>query len=167
MRKSMAVVVVAAAFAGCAASDKVLQDFGIKDRPEGYVSGSDKVMARLPDIARTEMDRLNREYDTGVIKFDAEDPLHGRYYKEVRRYEEFRPLDANATTRSTADTQGGYVGYIEYEYQYYESPRAESRQEARGQLASIPTGRTERETYRYRFGLGGTWDGRAGEKMRR
>jgi len=85
----------------------------------------------------------------------------------VRIYEDFRPLDANAATRSTAQDDGGFVGYIEYEYQYYESPRANTRAEAQANLAPIPTGRTDSETYRYRFSLGGQWDGRAGESVRR
>ena len=73
--------------AGCATDsqtgviDKVLGDFGLKERPEGYVSGSDRVFASLGDVARAELKRFNRENRHGEIKFDGTGGLVGRYYK--------------------------------------------------------------------------------------
>lgn len=168
MRASATILLfAAAAMAGCGgAGNKVLQDFGIKDRPEGYVSGSDRVMARLPDVAKTEMSRMNAAGRRGEVKYDETDALHGKYYKEVKIYEDFHPLDANYTARTSSQSQISYVGYIEYTYQIYESPRVDSQVEAVAQLATIPTGEFGRETYRYRFNSSGVWNGSEGERIR-
>ena len=49
-----------AGLAGCGSTgSKVLQDFGVQERPEDYVSGADRVMTKLPDVAKVEIDRLN------------------------------------------------------------------------------------------------------------
>lgn len=168
MRSYVTLIVLVATAAGCGgAGDKVLQDFGIKDRPEGYVSGSDQVMARLPEVAKAEMNRMNIANRRGEIKFDNTDALRGRYYKEVKIYEDYHPLDANHTAKTTQQRRGGYVGYIEYTYQMYESPRVSSKVEAEAELATIPTGTRGRETYRYRFNSAGVWDGSSGERVNR
>ena len=161
-------VLLAGAFAaGCAGTaDKVLQDFGIRDRPEGYVSGSDRVMARLNEVGKSEVNRLNLQDRRGEIRYDGEDALHGKYYKVMKVYERFYPLDANASGRTAANSERGFVGYIEYSYQFYQGPRKGTRAEAGAEVADIPTGEWGRETYRYRFNSAGLWNGRKGELMR-
>jgi hypothetical protein len=41
--------------------NKVLSDFGLREKPEGYVSETDKVFQRLGEIGATELQRLNLE----------------------------------------------------------------------------------------------------------
>lgn len=167
MNKPLCVLIVSVALAGCSGTgNKVLQDFGLQDRPEGYVSGSDRVVERLADIGKTELNRLNLADRRGEIMYDDEDPLHGKYYKKLKVYERFYTLDANSTGRTAANDQRGYVGYIEYAYQMYEGPRKNTRAEAMAELADIPTGEDGRETYRYRFNSAGSWNGGKGEKLR-
>ncbi|MFP4502259.1 MAG: hypothetical protein ACLFTT_14755 [Candidatus Hydrogenedentota bacterium] len=146
-------------------SDKVLTDWGLRERPEGYVSRSDRIYEKLPDVGKAELDRLNREARQGEVEFEQEG-LHGRYYKEVRRYEDYYPLDVKSINESArGDT--GYYGYIEYSYRVMQSPRQESRAEAAAEPADIFTGEEGREVYRYRFRSGGTWDGDAGKRTDR
>lgn len=152
---------------GCGSvGDKVMQDFGIKDRPEGYVSGADRVMERLNDVGKTEMNRLNMQNRAGRVEFDDTDELHGKYYKVQKRYERYYPLDANPSGRTSANRERGFVGYVEYTYQYYEGPRKSSRVEAAAAIADIPTHDDGRETYRYRFNSAGAWNGTRGELVR-
>lgn len=152
---------------GCAgAGSKVMQDFGLQERPDDYVSGSDKVMAKLPEVGKTELVRLNAASRTGDVLYERMDALNGAYYKKARVYEEFRPLDANFTNRTNGNEKDAYVGYIEYTYQIHESPRRPSRIEAMAENASIPTGERGSETFRYRFGMSGTWDGAKGEPVK-
>jgi len=141
-----------------------LQDFGIKDRPEDYVSGADRVMAKLPDVGKVELDRLNAAQRRGQVLYDKGTGLDGAYYKRVKVYENSHPLDANAASRTNQNSPVSYVGYIEYEFQYYESARKTTRVEAENELASIPSGDRGRETYRYRFDGGGNWTGGRGER---
>lgn len=163
----LAIVVLAPA--GCQRSagevaNKVLGDFGLKERPEDYVAPSDAVFQRLDGVAQTEMQRMNYENRAGEIKFE-EDGLRGTYYKEVKEYVDSHPVEARADTAGT-QRESGYTGYIEYSYRILQSPRRPTRTEAVGESASIPTGDTGREVYRYRFGSGGAWDGRKGEKTK-
>lgn len=152
------------AVAGCGSTgDKVLQDFGIKDRPEDYVSGADRVMATMQDVGKVEIDRMNTAQRRGEVLFDNTDSLKGRYFRRVREYESFHPLDANAATRTQQNQPVSFVGYIEYDYQVYESTRADTRAEASTLPADIPTGRRGRETYRYKFDAVGNWNGGRGE----
>ncbi len=153
---------------GCSSGSgsKVLQDFGLQERPDDYVSGSDKVMAKLPDVGKAELPRLNAASRTGEVKYEKLDALRGAYYKRVKVYEDFRPLDANYTTRKPTQESVSYVGYIEYSYQFFESPRQESRIEAQAEIATIPTGDRGSETYRYQFGSSGNWNGAKGEAVR-
>ena len=142
--------------------DKVLSDFGLKERPEGYVSKSDEVRQRLDDIGAQELQRLNTEARHGEIRYQ-QDGLRGYWYKEVRVYESYYPIDAKAISRSTRGERG-YYGFIDYSYRVYQSPRKQTRVEAQAEEASIPTEEEGRETYRYRFGAGGTWDGNKGRR---
>ena len=148
--------------------DTVLQDFGIRDRPDGYVSGSDKVFDRLGDMGKSELARLNSGGRLGDILY-AEDNASatGRFFKEVKVYEKFYPLEAQSASRNSSGKRGGYVGYIEFSYRVYKSSRANNRTEAAAKIASIPTDERGRETYRYRFGRGGTWNGAKGELVKR
>ena len=157
----------AAAIAGCSGTgSKVLQDFGLQDRPEGYVSGAERVLTKLPDVAKPELARLNAAARNGEVLYEKFDSLTGAYYKKVKVYEDFRPLDANYAGRTSTREDVSYVGYIEYVFQYYESPRRPSRIEASAELADIPTGERGGETYRYDFSSGGVWDGAKGEHVR-
>lgn len=167
MKRLACVFVVCVCIAGCGgAANKVLQDFGIQNRPEGYVSGSDRVMERMNDVGKSELNRLNLQNRRGEVRYDDTDRLHGKYYKVVKVYERFYPLDANASGRTSAKRQRGFVGYIDYSYSYYESPRKTLRAEAAIEVADIPTGEGGRETYRYRFDAAGTWNGGKGELIR-
>lgn len=153
--------------AGCAGvTDKVMQDFGVQDRPEDYVSGADRVMERLNDVGKAELNRMNAENRAGRIEFDESDELHGKFYKVLKRYERHYPLDANATGRTSGNRERGFVGYVEYSYSYYEGPRKNTRVEAGDAVADIPTRDDGRETYRYRFNSAGAWNGTRGELVR-
>lgn len=145
--------------------EKVKYDFGIGEKPEGYVSGTDKVMERLDGIGKSETKRMNLAGRHGEIEFEEESQLRGKYYKKVKVYEEYHPLDAFPTSRSSA-TERGFIGLVQYSYRIYEGERKANRTEAAAVSANIRTEETGRETYRYRFGQGGTWDGAPGELTR-
>lgn len=169
--KRTAVALALAGLAGCATEqgsvmDKVLQDFGLQERPEGYVSSSDRVFERLSEVGQSELRRLNTQGRHGEVKFAEQDGIQGKFYKEVKVYENFYPLDATAAAR-TASGERGYIGYIEYGYQIYQSERKNTRAEAEAESANIPTGVTGREGYRYRFNSAGMWNGAPGEPARR
>jgi hypothetical protein len=167
MRRWILIGAFALAAGGCGSTgEKVLQDFGIKDRPEGYVSGADKVMQNLPEVAKVEIDRLNAAQRQGEILYEKVDALNGAYYKRIKVYETSRPLDAQATTRTSRSDEMGFVGYIEYGYQFYESARKQTKTEAAAQSADISTGRRGQETYRYRFNSGSVWNGGKGERFK-
>lgn len=144
--------------------DTVMSDFGIKEKPEGYVSGSDKVVERLNEIGEVEIKRMNQAERLGEVKVE-EEGLQVRYFKEVKEYVSYYALDASATSRNS-DRDRGFVGYIEYRYRMLQSPRKPTRTEAQAESATIPTGEEGREVYRYRFNSGGVWDGGKGERSR-
>ncbi|MBI4556399.1 MAG: hypothetical protein HY706_02335 [Candidatus Hydrogenedentes bacterium] len=146
--------------------NKVLVDFGVREKPEGYVEPSDKVFARLRQVGQTEIKRMNQESRQGEIKFQEAEGLQGKYYKEVKVYENFHPLEANAVTRS-GQAERGYVGYIEYSYRVYQGARKATRAEAAAEDAGISTDLAGRETYRYKFNAGGIWEGGKGESVTR
>ncbi|NIA13625.1 MAG: hypothetical protein GWP08_06045, partial [Nitrospiraceae bacterium] len=102
----------------------------------------------------------------GSIKFQRQNELRGKFYKEVKVYESFYPTDARAVSRS-AGGEGGFHGYIEFAYRTYQSARKNTRAEAAGETASIPTDETGRETFRYTFGASGNWDGSKGTRTKR
>ena len=167
--KRFLVLITALALMSCQSppegvANKVMADFGLRDRPEGYVSGSDQVYTRLQEVGATELKRLNMRNRHGEIKYEGEG-LQGQFYKEVKVYEDFHPLDV----RSFAGTMGrerGYYGFIQYSYRMYQSSRKTTRVEAQAETASIPVGDVDRETYRYTFGPTGNWNGGEGERSR-
>jgi hypothetical protein len=145
--------------------DKVMADFGLKARPEGYVSGSDKVMQRLDSVGAMEMKRMNMEQQRGGVKFQKENEVRGKYYKEVKKYESYVPTDAQAINRASL-SESGYVGYLDFTYRMYQSERKPTSAEAAAESANIPTDVTGRETYRYTFSSSGEWNGSKGERAR-
>lgn len=168
--KKLFVALIGLCIAGCqgqggqSAVDTVMSDFGLKEKPEGYVSGSDRVFERLNEVGEREMKRMNQAERLGEIQVE-EEGLRVSYYKTVKDYVSYYPLDASATSRAS-DRDRGYVGYIEYRYRILEGPRKPTRTEARAESATIPSGEEGRETYRYRFGATGNWDGGKGERTR-
>ncbi len=168
--KRLMLVIVCLGLAGCQRGpdqvfDKVLTDFGIRDQPEGHVSGADKVFQGLDTVGKTELKRLNQQSRHGEVKFQ-QDGLRGMYYNEVKVYENYYPLDAQPVTRASEGTRG-FNGYIEYSYRIYETARKSTRAEAMAEAANLPTEREGRERYRYGFTSAGTWNGGKGEKVRR
>lgn len=168
--KKLMMVLIGLGIAGCAGQNgqgvvgTVMTDFGLKEKPEGYVSGTDKVYDRLNEVGATEMKRMNSDARLGEVEVE-EDGLQVRYYKVVKEYVSYYPLDAQANSNA-ADRERGFVGYLEYRYRTLESPRKPTRTEAQAESATIPRGEEGRETYRYRFNGGGTWDGGKGELAR-
>lgn len=145
--------------------NKVLVDFGLREKPEGYEYPSDRVFNRLAIVGEMEIKRMNLETRSGEVKFQSEGAFHGKYYKEVKRYEDFRPLEVKRVAKK-ARRERGFVGYIVYTYRLYQSPRKSNRTEAAAANPIFRTETTGRETYRYKFGAGGTWDGRPGHRTR-
>lgn len=141
---------------------KVKYDFGIGEKPEGYVTGTELVMANLRKVGESELKRMNMAGRHGEVKFQEEAGLQGKFYKEVKVYDNCYPLDARAVAKA-AEGDRGYIGLIEYSYRIYQSERFNTRTEAEAASASIPTDISGRETYRYRFTAGGIWDGSPGE----
>lgn len=164
-----AVLVIAVGLTGCSSpgtvGNKVLGDFGIIDRPDEYQSQAEAVQKSLSNVGPSELRRLNQQSRQGTVKFQ-EDGLRGMYYKEVKVYEDFYPLDARAT-RNAAQRERGFDGFIEYNYQIYQSERRPTRTEAAAESATIPTGETGGETFRYNFSSGGVWDGNPGTQARK
>ena len=147
-------------------ADKVLADFGLRERPEGYVSGTDRVVDRLDTVAQTEMKRMNMEARHGEVKFQDDAGFGGKFYKEVKKYEDSHPLDAQPVSRAS-ERQRGFVGYVEYRYRIYQSERRDTRAEVEALSANIPTDDGGSEVYRYRFNSGSIWDGQDGERTNR
>ncbi len=165
-------LMVVALIAGCATGDdnvsvteKVKYDFGIGEKPEGYVTATDKIMDRLDGVGKTEMKRMNSSSRHGEILFQEDDELKGMFYKETKRFESYLVLDARSVTRSSQQGRG-YVGFVEYTYQVYQGERRSTRAEAAAQPANIRTEQRGREVLRYNFGPSGTWDGSEGETAR-
>jgi hypothetical protein len=146
-------------------TQKVLSDFGLRERPEGYVSVADQVFAALEDVGKVELDRLNREARMGEVKFQ-EDGLQGMYYREVKKYVRHRGLDAGVISGNSQD-QRQYQGHIEYTYHIYQSARKLSRTEVAAEPAEIPIHEEGRIVLRYRFDAAGNWDGKPGDTSRR
>ena len=166
------VVLIGLSIVGCAGQNgqtpmgTVMSDFGLKEKPEGYVSGADKVYERLNAVGETEMKRMNLTERLGTVKVE-EDGLQVKYYKEVKEYVSYYPLDAKSNSRTVDRDRGGYVGYVEYRYRILQGPRKPTRTEAQAESATIPSGEEGKETYRYKFNGGGVWNGGKGERARR
>jgi len=166
MYRLLAAAMVCAMLCSCeGTTDKVLADFGLKARPEGYVSGSDKVMERLDGVGAVEMKRMNMPEQQGAVKFQKESAVRGKYYKEVKKYESYVPTDAQAMNRPSLN-ESGYVGYLDFTYRMYQSERKPTSAEAAAESANIPTDVTGHETYRYTFSSSGEWNGSKGERAR-
>lgn len=171
--KRLALAALMAFAAGCGSSgggsgvaDKVLTDFGLREKPDGYVEPSDKVYDRLDTVGKQEMSRMNAESRHGVVKFEQSGTLGGAYYKEVKLYEDYRPIDAQRMSRNS-QSERGYVGFIDYTYRIFQSERRPNKTEVDALSATIPTGDEGRETLRYTFGPAGEWNGYPGEPVRR
>lgn len=148
---------------GCSGvGSTVLQDFGIQERSEDYVSGRDKTLETMRTVGAVEMKRLNTAGRQGELIYDDSEALRGKYYKRVKRYLRAHPLDAQAVGRQGNRNETGFNGTMAYSWEYYEGPRASNRTEAEAADAEIPTGVTGRELFRYRFSSGGIWDGAKG-----
>lgn len=168
--KWMYVLILSMCLAACqtgpeSISDKVLADFGLRERPEGYVSGADRVFEQMDSVGATELKRLNGAARHGEVLFDGEG-VRGGYYKQIRVYESYHPLDARAITGGGARDRG-YNGIIEYRYRVFNGERKSTRAEAAAAPADIPTDIEGRERYRYTFSTSGVWDGARGERVRR
>lgn len=170
MKKALLIAAVCVALVSCETPEggvvnKVLTDWGLKQKPEGYTTEADRVFERLGAVGATEMKRMNGPLEHGQVKFQQMTDLKGKYYKEVKVYERFYPVDV-ASMRA-GDNEPGYEGYIEYAYRMYQSPRKRTSVEAEAETASIPTDTVGRDTYRYHFGASGEWNGQKGEKTKR
>lgn len=150
---------------GGSVPQKVMGDLGLIERPDEYQSQAEAVRQNLNQVGPAELRRLNQQARHGEIKYQ-EEGLRGLYYKEVKIYEDFYALDARAT-HNTSRRERGFDGLVEYTYQIYQSERRPTRAEAAAESATIPTGETGRELYRYRFNAGGVWNGSPGTQVRR
>lgn len=149
---------------GVSVTDKVLSDFGLRERPEGYVTGSDRVFEELDKVGASEMKRLNGLERHGDVKFD-EEGRRGQYYKEVKVYETYIPLDVSGTTGGGTRDRG-FTGVIQYRYRVFQGEPKPTKAEAAAQSATIPVGDEQHESYRYNFSTNGVWDGSVGEPAR-
>lgn len=170
MKKFLLFLVICAALCSCQSPEggvvnKVLSDFGLREKPEGYVSAADKAFPNLNTIGPVEMSRLNTAERQGEVKFQQESGLKGKYYKEVKVYENFYPIDVTPAGHGGGGDRG-FVGHIDYMYRVYQSPRVDTRSEAANESASISTDVTGREQYRYNLSQSGEWDGAKGERIR-
>lgn len=171
MRYPIVAALLVLSLSGCAsdsgsAGSKILQDFGIRERSEDYVSGKDTVFARLDDVGKTELKRMNLAARSGEVKFEDQGELRGKYYKEVKIYQRHYPLEVDPTG-STRARDRGYIARIEYSYRLYQGPRKSTRTAAAAEVADISTSQRGRETYRYHFSSSGIWDGAKGDLTRR
>ncbi len=168
--KWIVLAAVCVALAACqsgsgSVTEKVLADFGLRDHPEGYVSGSDRVFEELDNVGATELKRLNAAERHGEVLFEGEG-VRGRFHKEVKVYESFHPVDVRAVTGG-GPRDRGFTGLVEYRYRVYRGEPKSTRTEAAAESASIATDVEGREVYRYNFSPGGVWDGARGELTRR
>ena len=154
--------------AGCSSNvgQTVMQDFGLQDRPDDYVSGEQRVMQNMRAVGVQEMKRLNTLNRRGEIIYEEGDNFQGKYFKQVKVYERAYAVDASPEGRRSNRTVTGFTGTIEYAYQYYEGRREANRTNAEAADAVIPTGRTGRDRFRYHFSTSGNWDGNAGDSLR-
>lgn len=167
----LAVMGICLALCGCQRTpgevfEKVLVDFGVREQPAGYVSDSDRVFERLAEVGRAEMKRMNYANRQGETRFQESAGFDGQYYREVKVYENFFPIDIQSTSKAGTQDRG-YVGYIEYAYRMYQSVRTNKRTDAAAEQADIPTDVTGRDKYRYNFTSSSQWDGEPGHPTKR
>ena len=163
---SVAVFAVSCKSDGGSVVEKVKYDFGIGEKPEGYESLSDRVMTRLDAVGKTELKRMNVAGRYGEVQFEDAQGLQGKFYKQVKEYESYQALEAVPISRGSQGERG-YIGYVQYTYRIKQGERFSTRTEAEAAPANIRTDVTGKETYRYSFGPGGTWDGAPGEQTSR
>ena len=171
MKKALLVALICMALVSCHTPEggvvnKVLTDWGIRKPPEGQVSETDQIFPRLGAVGATEMKRMNTDMQKGQVKFQKESDLKGKYYKEVKVYESYYPVEVKAISRA-GENESGYEGYIEYAFRMYQSMRRGAAVEAEAESASIPTDTAGRDLYRYHFRASGEWDGAKGDKTKR
>ena len=130
MRRVMVILAAGIVLSACSSGreggviNNVMTDFGLKAKPEGYESESDKVMQRLNNVGPAELKRLNMAEQKGQVKFQKIGELKGKYYKEVKVFESFYPTDAQTVTRAgSPESDRGFTGYIVYSYRIYQSMR--------------------------------------------
>jgi hypothetical protein len=70
--------------------------------------GSDKVVERLNEIGEVEMKRMNQAERLGEVQVE-EDGLQVNYYKLVKEYVSYYPVEASATSRAS-DRDRGFCG---------------------------------------------------------
>jgi len=167
--KWMLLVCVCLALTACqtdsgSVTEKVLADFGLGERPEGYVSGADRVYEQMDSVGATEMKRLNAAERYGEILFEGEG-VRGKYYKQVKVYESYYPLDVQAVSGGGTRDRG-FSGLIEYRYRIFKSALKGTQTEAAAEPASIDTEVEGKEVYRYDFSTGGVWNGASGERTK-
>ena len=167
MRK-LFIVPLILVMAGCGSNvgQTVMQDFGLQDRPDDYVSGEDRVFQSMRAVGDTELKRLNTENRRGEIVYEDAGNLQGKYYKRVKRYDRAYPLDATPEGRRSNRVVQGYSAIIEYSYEIYEGRRESNRTNAEATDAEIPSGERGRDRFRYHFSTSGNWDGNEGEQIR-
>lgn len=171
MKKVVLAALVCIGLASCQTPEggvvnKVLTDFGVRKAPEGQPSATDEIFQRLGAVGATEMKRMNSELLKGQVKFQQESDVKGKYYKEIKVYQSFYPVEVKNVSRA-GESESGYDGYIEYAYCMQQSMRRATAVEAEAESADIPTSTTGRDQYRYHFRAGGEWDGAKGEKVKR
>ncbi|MFP4190845.1 MAG: hypothetical protein ACLFU6_02120 [Candidatus Hydrogenedentota bacterium] len=159
---ALALVVLGCQRTPAEVGNKVLSDFGMRERAEERSSAADRVFDRLDHVGQIELDRLNTQHRHGEIAYEEEGPLRGHYYKQRREYVDYRPVNVTPRGGSGAREKGD-AGYIDYTYELYRSEPQNSRVEAQAATANMPTGATEKETLRYFFDSNGSWDGDPGE----
>ena len=145
-------------------TEKVLADFGLAERPEGYESGADRVFEQMDSVGATEIKRLNAVERHGEILFEGEG-VRGKYYKQVKVYESYYPLDVQAVTGG-GTRERGFTGLIEYRYRMFKGAPKSTQAEAAAEPANIETNEEGKEIYRYNFSTGGVWNGGNGERSK-
>ena len=120
----------------------------------------------MENVGKTELRRLNQSQRRGEIAIQKND-LSTLYYKTMKKYTRSYPVDANSKSRNSQSKSTGYIGYIEYNYEIYESARFINRVEAQAAPVEIPSGNRGREVYSYDFTTSGTWNGQKGTLVSR
>ncbi|MCK5863404.1 MAG: hypothetical protein KAH38_13020 [Candidatus Hydrogenedentes bacterium] len=146
-------------------TEKVLADFGLGERPEGYVSGSDRVFEEMDSVGAVEIKRLNSLGRHGEILFDGKG-VRGKYYKQVKVYETYYPLDVQSVSGGGTRSRG-FSGLIQYKYRLFKGLPKGTKAAAAAESASIAGDIKGKEVYRYNFSTGGVWDGGSGERTKK
>ena len=158
------------------AFNQVLIDFRLRPAEEtGKPDADVDVFARLTDIGKRELQRLNAEPDNAEVKFEKipDSPLElGQFRKTLRVYEEAFPLDVERkrvgqVQQAQKIRKRGYRGRIEYRYRVYRGEAFPTKVEARDSAADEKTDEVGREIHIYDFDENGVWDGERGRFERR